>query len=39
MITDLMIAIGVGIVVMGLVQLGFWLVDEPYWFLKDEDEP
>ena len=23
---------------LGLVQLGWWLVGEPYWFLKDEDE-
>lgn len=31
-------AIG-AVVLLGLVQLGFWLVGEPCWWLKDEDEP
>lgn len=35
---DVWMAIGVFILVMGIVQLGWWLVGEPYWFLKDEDE-
>ena len=35
---SILMAIGIAVVVLGVVQLGWWLVGEPYWWLKGEDE-